>query len=58
MNMKKMNLKMDQGFTLIEMIGVLAALIIPKVFDVISSSKIDASAAACKTYETAITNYY
>jgi len=54
----------DRGFTLIEMIGVLAvvavlaALIIPKVFDIIASSKIDALASAVKTYETAVTRYY
>jgi len=64
MKMKKRNWKKDQGFTLIEMIGVLAvvavlaAMIIPKVFDVIASSKIDALGAAVKTYETAITKYY
>jgi general secretion pathway protein G len=52
------------GFTLIEMIGVLAvigvlaALIIPKVFDVIAQSKVDALASAVKTYETAVTKYY
>lgn len=62
MNRKKR--KSNHGFTLIEMIGVLAvvavlaALIIPKVFDVIASSKIDALAAALKTYETAVTKYY
>ncbi len=56
--------KSNCGFTLIEMIGVLAvvavlvALIIPKVFDIIASSKIDALAAALKTYETAVTKYY
>ena len=57
-------LKREQGFTLIEMIGVLAviavlaALIIPKVFDIIASSKVDALASAIKTYETAVTKYY
>ena len=54
----------SEGFTLIEMIGVLAvigvlsALIIPKVFDVIAQSKVDALASAVKTYETGITKYY
>ena len=54
----------SQGFTLIELIGVLAvigvltALIVPKVFDIITSSKIDALASALKTYETAVTKYY
>ena len=62
--MKSQNTKSEHGFTLIEMIGVLAvvavlaALIIPKVFDVIASSKIDALATACRTYETAVTAYY
>jgi prepilin-type N-terminal cleavage/methylation domain-containing protein len=62
MDMRKR--KYDQGFTLIEMIGVLAvvavlaALIIPKVFAIIASSKIDALASACKTYEAAVTKYY
>jgi len=56
--------KRERGFTLIEMIGVLAviavlaALIIPKVFDIIASSKVDALASAVKTYETAVTKYY
>ena len=54
----------SEGFTLIEMIGVLAvigvlaALIIPKVFDVIAQAKVDALASAVKTYETGITKYY
>lgn len=53
-----------RGFTLIEMIGVLAvigvlvALIVPKVFDIIASSKIEALASALKTYETAVAKYY
>ncbi len=62
--MNKRNWKKDHGFTLIEMIGVLAvvavlaALIIPKVFSIIASSKIDSLASAVKTYETAVTKYY
>ncbi len=62
--MNERRFKKKQGFTLIEMIGVLAvvavlaALIIPKVFQIITSSKIDALAAAMKTYETAVTKYY
>jgi general secretion pathway protein G len=64
MNLNEKYSQRDQGFTLIEMIGVLAvvavlaAMIIPKVFDIIASSKIDALGAAVKTYETAVTKYY
>ena len=52
------------GFTLIEMIGVLAviavlaALILPKVFDVIAESRVNAVAASVKAYETAVIKYY
>jgi prepilin-type N-terminal cleavage/methylation domain-containing protein len=54
----------ERGFTLIEMIGVLAvvavlaALILPKVFDVIADSRVNAMAASVKAYETAVTKYY
>ena len=53
-----------RGFTLIEMIGVLAvvavlaAMVLPKVFDVIAESKVNALAASVKAYETAVTKYY
>ncbi|RMH05605.1 MAG: type II secretion system protein [Nitrospirae bacterium] len=52
------------GMSLMEMIGVLgviavlAAMIVPKVFDVIMDSKVEALAVAIQTYETAVTNYY
>jgi len=54
----------SDGFTLIEMIGVLAviailvALLLPKVFDVMADSKARALVAAVRTYETAIVDYY
>lgn len=54
----------QQGFTLVEMIGVLAiiailiALLLPKVFSLIASTNARSLAAAIRTYETAIVNYY
>jgi general secretion pathway protein G len=54
----------SRGFTLIEMIGVLAvvavlaALVLPKVFDVIAESRVNALAASVKAYETAVMKYY
>ncbi len=50
--------------TMIEMIGVLgviaalAAMILPRVFNVITESKIDALATALHTYEAGVTKYY
>jgi general secretion pathway protein G len=57
-------LRNSHGMTMIEMIGVLgviavlAAMIIPRIFDVITDSKIDALATATHTYEIGITKYY
>jgi Tfp pilus assembly protein PilE len=53
-----------QGFTLIEMIGelaviaILAAVLIPKVFEAINNSKINSSAMACQTVKTAVVDHY
>ena len=57
-------IKQIQGFTLIEMIGVLAviailvALLLPKVFEIMAESKANALVAAIRTYETAVVDYY
>ena len=54
----------NRGFTLIEMIGVLAviavlvALLLPKVFEIMAESKANALVAAVRTYETAVVDYY
>ncbi|MBI5815697.1 MAG: prepilin-type N-terminal cleavage/methylation domain-containing protein [Nitrospinae bacterium] len=52
------------GFTLIEMIGVLAvisilaAMVVPKIFDVIADSKATKTAAEVQVYQTAVTKWY
>ena len=56
--------RQPKGFTLVEMIGVLAiiailiALLLPKIFQLIASSNARSLAAAMRTYETAIIKYY
>src|SRR2546423_3634975 len=54
----------NQGFTLIEMIGVLAviailaAVLVPKVFEAINNSRINNSAMTYNTVKTAIADHY
>ena len=53
-----------QGFTLIEMIGVLAviailaAVLVPKVFEAINNARINNSSMSCDTVKTAIADHY
>jgi len=53
-----------KGFTLIEMIGVLAviailaAVLVPKVFTAINNSRINNAAMSCNTVKTAIADHY
>src|ERR1051326_4666706 len=57
-------LQLRNGFTLIEMIGViavvsiLAALIIPKVFTAIDNARINNAALSISTAKTACVNHY
>jgi prepilin-type N-terminal cleavage/methylation domain-containing protein len=54
----------QSGFTLIEMIGVLAviailaAVLIPKVFEAINKSRVSNAALSCNTVKTAIADHY
>src|SRR2546423_15109243 len=54
----------NQGFTLIEMIGVLAviailaAVLIPKVFEAINNSRINNGSMTYNTVKTAIADHY
>ena len=52
------------GFTLVEMIGVLAviailtAMLLPKVFETINSSRVSSAASAVNTVKIAVANHY
>src|SRR5215468_6701873 len=54
----------QSGFTLIEMIGVLAviailaAVLIPKVFEAINNAKVNNAAMSCNTVKTALADHY
>src|SRR5262245_35212489 len=56
--------KLNFGFTLIEMIGVLAviailaAILIPKVFEAINNSRVNNAAMSCQTVKTAMADHY
>ena len=62
--MNDMHMRHQRGFTLIEMIGVLAviailaAIVAPKIFDAISDSKIDSLVEEISTVRTATASYY
>src|SRR6266508_2239229 len=52
------------GFTLIEMIGVLAviailaSLLIPKIFEAINNARVNNASVTCGTVKTAIADHY
>src|SRR6476620_11307774 len=56
--------KQERGFTLIEMIGVLAviailsALLIPKIFEAINNARINNACVTLGTVKTAIADHY
>jgi len=56
--------RQSRGFTLLEMIGVLAviailaAVLIPKVFAAIDNARVSNSAMSCNTIKTAIADHY
>jgi type II secretory pathway pseudopilin PulG len=56
--------KKGLGFTLVELIGVMAviailsAMLIPKIFDAINSARIEHAAAAVNTIRTAVASHY
>jgi len=57
-------LRTRRGFTLIEMIGVLAvisilaAMVVPKIFDVIADSKATRTASEVQTYQASVAKWY
>ena len=59
-----LNQKRRKGFTLIEMIGVLAviailaALLIPKVFSAINDARVNGLCVTCETLKTATADHY
>lgn len=56
--------KAHHGFTLVEMIGVLAvvailtAMLIPKVFETINQARVSSAAAAVNTVKTSVASHY
>ena len=58
------HIRQSGGFTLIEVIGVLAvigilsAIILPEVFTLMAQARVQALANAVKNYEKAVHNYY
>jgi prepilin-type N-terminal cleavage/methylation domain-containing protein len=64
MKISRTNQRKIKGFTLIEMIGVLAVIailasvLIPKVFEAINNSRINNAAMACNSIKTGLADHY
>ncbi|MEZ5325098.1 MAG: prepilin-type N-terminal cleavage/methylation domain-containing protein [Verrucomicrobiales bacterium] len=64
MKIRHKQLHHTKGFTLVEMIGVLAviailtAMLIPKVFETINRARVSSAASAVNTVKTAVANHY
>jgi prepilin-type N-terminal cleavage/methylation domain-containing protein len=60
----QLNKSRRQGFTLVEMIGVLAvvailtAMLIPKIFETINTARINSAAAGVNTVKNAVANHF
>jgi len=63
-NQSKTRMRGEQGFSLVELIGVLAvigvlvAMVLPSVFNTISDAKVKAFAQEIKTYQGAMTKFF
>jgi len=64
MQIKSVQKQIQKGFTLIEMIGVLAviaillALLVPKIFEAINSARVNNAAGSYNTIKTALMDHY